>query len=149
MDKREATICGTLFWLMMTLFRFIVSGSSAKCSLKLRILTSSLLACSLLCLGLHWLGTSYLVTIMGSTVFGASCSAVFPLLISVSKEYRIKFKHEQVSRIMFMPFLSSFLLTGLTGEMIGWDVGLLFLCLVGMGGGLWVVGKKLLQVLEE
>ena len=34
-------------------------------------------------------------------------------------------------------------------EMIGWDVDLLFLCLVGMGGGLWVVGKKLLQVLEE
>ena len=85
----------------------------------------------------------------GVCCFRSHCSAVFPLLISVSKEYRIKFKHEQVSRIMFMPFLSSFLLTGLTGEMIGWDVGLLFLCLVGMGGGLWVVGKKLLQVLEE
>ena len=77
MDKREATICGTLFWLMMTLFRFIVSGSSAKCSLKLRILTSSLLACSLLCLGLHWLGTSYLVTIMGSAVFGATVRLSF------------------------------------------------------------------------
>jgi fucose permease len=83
MDKAQATICGTLFWTASTFFRFLAAGSSAKCSVKLRWLMIGILVCSVVFLGLHIMGAYRITAIFGSIGFGVTCSAVFPLLMSV------------------------------------------------------------------
>jgi fucose permease len=55
MKKEEATICGSLFWGMGTLLRFLTAASTIKCSYKLKTCLVLIVLSSIVCLCLHLL----------------------------------------------------------------------------------------------
>ena len=48
-----------------------------------------------------------------------------------------------------MPFVASFLLTGLTGQILSFNMELLFVCLMIMSVSLWIISIIFLKVYEE
>lgn len=78
-----------------------------------------------------------------------SCSAVFPLIMSVSSEYSIKFKPEQMSNLLLSPILSSGFSTGVTGALMSFKVGLLFCTISVMSVCLWVTSMVFLRVMSS
>lgn len=69
---------------------------------------------------------------IGSVCFGISCSAVYPLLIGIFKEFNIKLRPEQTANMMFVPILSNMCLTGTTGAIMKYDLDYLFYSLAFM-----------------
>jgi hypothetical protein len=63
-----------------------------KLSIKLKSLVIGVLSCSIICIILHQNGAYGIAAMFGSISYGISCSAVYPTLLSVSSEFRIKFK---------------------------------------------------------
>ena len=90
-DKSEATIYTTLFWSGSTLIRFVAAALTLKSSIKLKFLLALVLICSGACCVLHKCDEYSAAALAGSIGYGLACSAVFPLIISVSVEFGIKF----------------------------------------------------------
>ena len=65
-------------------------------------------------------------------MYGMACSAVLPLILSISMDYRIKFNANQISYILISPVLSNMGLASLLGMLMGWNIDLLFECLMGI-----------------
>jgi len=149
MDKSNATICGTLFWTVSTLFRFITAVSSFKCSTKLNMFIRGTVFCGVVFMGLNMMGAYKITAILGSIGFGISCSAVFPLLMSVPSEFKLRFRSEQLSTILFTPFLSSLFLTGITGELMNISFDMLFYSLLINAVSLWVTWITIINQMER
>lgn len=73
------------------------------------------MVCGIVCLYLHYQKAFGAVLLIGSLGLGFSCSLVFPLLISLSTEYKIRFTPDQLSNIMFVPVFSTMIVAGGTG----------------------------------
>ena len=91
--KSSATIFGTIFWGTNTLFRFInASLPSIKGGLKLNIMTTCIFLSSIACVIFNFFENHEMAVEVGSVLFGISCSAVYPLLIGIFKEFGIKLR---------------------------------------------------------
>jgi hypothetical protein len=108
-----------------------------------------MVACSGFCLILHQWGFYLASSIIGSLAFGTSCSAVFPLLLAVPSEFGLIFKKEQMSNLMFLPFLSSSFITGVAGKLMSQDVAMLFLWLLVIGASLCANSIVVIKRLES
>jgi hypothetical protein len=69
---------------------------------------------------------------IGSFSYGATCSALFPLLLSVSGEFGIRFQPDQIANMMIASNLSAGLVTTLTGKLMAYKIELLFYWLAVM-----------------
>ena len=96
-DVEMAVFSGTLFWGMITLFRFVTAALKIPCSQKIIILGNSIFFVSLITLLLNYAQEYKLVTIIGSLGFGFGCSAVLSLVMSLPVEFGYKLKPEQIS----------------------------------------------------
>lgn len=145
----QVTVYGTLFWSMSTIFRFAAAAMNLPIALKLRGILSSMLVCSLLCIIMQTIGTYRSAAYFASLSFGMNCSAVFPLLVSISSEYSINIEPKQLSRIMIDPALSAGITTGLTGALMGKNTYLLFYILSLLSLSLFGISKLIVWCLEE
>ena len=91
-DVEVAVFSGTLFWGMVTIFRFLAAAIKIPCSDKIIILANSMFTVSFITLFLDLAHSYKLVTVVGSLGFGFSCSAVLSLLLSVPVEFSFKLK---------------------------------------------------------
>ena len=132
-----------------TTFRFVFAGLKNKNSSKLRLMTNSIVLCSIACLILHHQGYYKLTTILGSLWFGFSCSAFFSLLIAVPIEFGLKVRPEQISNIMFVPILSSLVLVGPIGSLMGANIDNFFYALVTVGIISWVNVRVLFRQMRK
>ena len=82
-DKNEANIYVSIFWVASTLIRFTNAALKTKSSIKLKAMLISILFSGILCLFLHYNGHSSLVAVLGSLLFGMSCSGVYPVILTV------------------------------------------------------------------
>lgn len=84
LNRKEATVYGTLFWSVSTIFRFLAAAITAKNTLKLKLLLLSVFLCSGTCFILNYFAYFGAAALVGSMCYGMACSAVFPLLVSIS-----------------------------------------------------------------
>lgn len=82
-------------------------------------------------------------------MLGISCSVVYPLLLSISTEYKIRFRPEQLSIMMIAPSFSSLFVAGLTGELMKLNMGFLFYSLAITSGILWLDSMWFFGMLEK
>ena len=87
-----AVFSGTLFWGMVTLFRFVTAALKIPCSQKIILLANSMFAVSFITLLLDMVHAYKATTVVGSLGFGFSCSAVLSLLMSIPVEFGFKLK---------------------------------------------------------
>ena len=114
-NSTEATIYGTIFWIMMTICRLGVPHLPYSITIKLKIALYSLVFTSIVSLIIHSSAQYGLAVMFAAVFFGCGCSIVFPFIFSVSHEYGIKFKKEQTTNFLLGTVLSSGLLTSPTG----------------------------------
>ncbi len=138
LTKSEATIFVTLFWALSTVGRVILVSLDSKNSTKLKALIHALVACSILCILIHHLEAYKLATIFGALGFGISCSGVFPLVLSISTEFNIKMRPEQISNLLIAPIISSGFNSTITGMLMHHNIGALFYSLLVSSLALWV-----------
>jgi hypothetical protein len=124
--KEEATIYGTLFWGTSTLLRFMAAALTVKASLKLKTLLVGIFICGIICFALDYWQSFYAAAMLGSIGYGLSCSALFPLILSISTQFNIKFRPEQVSNLLLGPIISTGLSTGITGALMQLEPSLLY-----------------------
>lgn len=110
-----AAFSGTLFWGMITIFRFATAALKMPCSEKMRILGNSMLLVSGFVLYLNMMGFYPLVAVFGSLGYGFSCSGILALLMSVPIEFGYKLKPHQISNMIVMMNLGPILLTTCVG----------------------------------
>ena len=114
-------------------------------SIKLKLLLLSVFGCSLACFTLNYLQYFGAAALVGSLCYGMACSAVFPLLVSISLEYRIEFRKEQISNMMIAPVLSSMCIAGVTGRLMHEKIDMLFWSLLAMSSLLVMVGMLIFR----
>ena len=91
-SAESAALCGTLFWTMLTIFRFTIANSNRKISTNLFLLVSMIVICSLISTFLHLMGWFTVATLFGSIVFGMSCSGCYSLMMTLPVEFGMKLK---------------------------------------------------------
>ena len=89
LNRKEATVYGTLFWSVSTIFRFVAAAITIRNTIKLKSLLFLVFVCSGTCFVLNYLQYFGAAALVGSLCYGMACSAVFPLLVSISLEYKI------------------------------------------------------------
>lgn len=82
----------------------------------------AVLGTSLICSLLQEMDMLHAGLLFGSFSFGASCSALFPLLLSVAGEHGIRFQPEQIANMMIASSLSAGLVTTLTGKLMAYKL---------------------------
>ena len=131
-DEKQAAFCGTIFWIMFTIFRFVVAALKIECSKKLSFLTKCIIFCSLVNAFLTLQGMHKAATLFGSVGFGTSCSGGYSLLLSVPMEFGIKLTPEQLSTILLVPAFSLMVVTTSVGMLMRISANMLMVCLVVM-----------------
>ena len=132
-----------------TTFRFVFAGLKNKNRIKLELMTNSIVLCSLTCLILHHQGFYKFTAILGSLWFGFSGSAVFSLLIAVPIEFGLNVRPEQILNIMFVPILSSLVLVGPIGSLMGANIDNFFYALVTVGILSWINVRVLFRQMRK
>ncbi len=148
-STKEATMCATLFWASSTLFRFVSVSITMKNSTKLKILLTSIFCCCVGCIILNHYQYFELIAMLGSICLGLSCSAVYPLTLSLSTEYKIKFKREQMSNVLMAPCFSSLIVAGVTGKFMSFGMDKLFICLLVTSGALCLNAIWFFRIMEK
>lgn len=78
-----------------------------------------------------------------------SCSAVFPLITSISTDYGLTFSSRQMSTIMIVPTFSNFLIACVVGELMERRVSLLFYSILAVSIALWFDSRELFRTMEK
>jgi fucose permease len=149
LNRKEATVYGTFFWSVSTIFRFIAAALTIRNSVKLKLLLLSVLVCSIACFTLNYLQYFGAAALVGSLCYGMACSAVFPLLVSISLEYGIEFRKDQISNMMIAPVLSSMCIAGVTGRLMHENIDMLFWSLLAMSSILVVDGVLIFREMRK
>ena len=134
---------------MHTTSRFIAASIKVKGSIKLKVLLVSVILCGVMCLVLHLSGQYLVAAYFGSVGFGMCCSAIFPLIATLSVEFGIKYSVSQLSNILIAPVLASVCLTGLTGLLMKLSNNVLFIDILLMGGLLGINSVFFLRELSK
>lgn len=134
---------------MVTLFRFVKAAFSCRITIKLKILLFSLILSAILCLIFQHLNLLTLTLLFGSVGYGASCSAIFPLMLSIPAEYGLKFRPEQIANIMVAAHLSSGVISAITGQIMSWKIDLLFYWLTVMSIWLCINSLIIFEKMEK
>ena len=137
-NRSNATIYGTIFWGVSTIFRFVIASMSMLASRKVKLLVFSLFVCGVVCLIILQVGIVWFTVLFSSLSFGVTSSAIFPLLISLPAEYEIRFKPSQIANMMMTAVLSSGGMPGVTGMLMGWNIDVMFFWLAFLAGLLLV-----------
>lgn len=130
--SNEATIYGTVFWIVMTICRFGIPHMPLTISQKLKIAIYSMVCFSVISLAMHTTSHYALAAMFTTIFFGFSCSIVYPFMLSVPYEFGLKFRKEQTTNILLGTVLSSGLLTSPTGSLMRLDIKNLFLSVLAM-----------------
>ena len=80
---KSAAFCGTMFWTLSTIFRFLNSMLPIKISLKLKVMLIASCICGGMCLLFHLLNFKWLVLNAGSFFFGVATSGIYPSMLSI------------------------------------------------------------------
>lgn len=104
----------------------MAAALTIKASLKLKTLLVGVFICGIICFVLDYWQSFHAAAMFGSIGYGLSCSAVFPLILSISTQFNIKFRPEQVSNLLLGPIISTGLSTGITGALMRLEPSLLF-----------------------
>ena len=132
-NEYQASLFATLFWVMITLFRFVAASSTMKCTRKLSFLVNTIVVSSFLCVFLIFLEAYQLVTIVGTIGFGIGFSATIALILALPSEFDLKLEPDQVTNIFFASFFSPMVITAIIGELMKITMDSLFYSLLGLG----------------
>lgn len=83
-SSKGATIYPAIFWLSMTIFRFGLANAPGTTSQRLKILTSSQIACYGMSVVLVGMGFPEIASYWNSILIGACYSSMYALLFSLS-----------------------------------------------------------------
>ena len=155
-NKEDATFYGSLFWVTVTLFRFIflvLPGKPSKKSLVMYIISVFVAGSSLLFLHVFPQQASAWV-IYSSVGFGIAFSILFPLLLSTPKEFGIDLKPSDNSNFVIAASLGEGIVAVLTGYLMDWfGSDMLFYSILGVNVvvliGHWIMVRELNKEAEE
>lgn len=132
-DKESATIFGSMFWIAMTLFRFVFSCVSGTPEKKLLYLMIGSVIVGISVLLMISFGEVLIAVWCSSILFGVLFSVRFPLLLALPKQFGFDLLPSENSDFMICASLGEGTLAVVTGYMMNfWGVNMLFYNLLGI-----------------
>jgi hypothetical protein len=116
--KESATIYPSIFWIFMTLFRFTSAFMPGTTSDKMRTLLYGIMGSGILCLLLVYAGHPHLMCYLSAVIFGASMSAFYILVLTVSAQFGFSLAEHQLGNIVTAGVLGEGFLTMLVGVLM-------------------------------
>ena len=151
-SKEDATFYGSIFWITITLFRFvflILPGKPSTRSLAMYIGSIFIAVTSILFLHV-WpqLGNEWIL--YSSIGFGIFFSIVFPLLLSTPKQFEINLRPSDNSNFMIAASLGEGTIAVFTGYCMDWfGADMLFYSILGVNIVILVGHFVLINKLNE
>jgi fucose permease len=98
-DHTGATKFPSLFWVLLTMFRFLLAFAPGSSSKKLKILIEGIVLTGIFSLGLIYAGHLTLACYLSGVFFGLSMSSVFPLVFTFPIEEGLVIEDAQATNI--------------------------------------------------
>jgi hypothetical protein len=133
---------------MSTICRFVFGYLKFPGSLKLTVLITAQVVTGVVCSLLGLCNFPNFAAYFCSIFYGASMSLIFPLFLSVSKEFNIHFSDSQVSNMLISLTLAG-LVSSLTGELMKISLNMLFYSVLAYGVVLFITGRMTLETLRK
>ena len=107
----EATLFPSVFWIMITVFRFALAFLPGTTSTKMQCLLYSIVATAIVSLLLVKAGLVWLACYLSAVAFGVSMSSVYILIISLTNQFGLTLGEHQTSNIITCSVLGEGVLT--------------------------------------
>ncbi len=123
-NSQTATIFPSIFWGVMTLFRFVMAFIPSSSSKKLRFLLECNLATGIISMILIKTGYALVGCYFSAAMFGFSMSVIYPLVFTLPIEGGLRLEESQTTNISMGGVVAEGLITMVVGilmEKIGID----------------------------
>ena len=149
-DNKGATVFAGLFWTLKTTFMLVLTFAPGNASQKLKILIVAMGSSGIIALLMVYSGFPLMACYIGSILYGASSSSMYPLIMSFAVEEGLNIEEHQTANILIAGVLSEGVLTTLVGVLIDWiHPNMFFYCLVAFSGMMWLVYQYCFHLIHD
>lgn len=149
-DPQGATKFPSLFWVLLTMFRFLLAYAPGSSSKKLRLLIQGNFYTGIISLFLIFAGFNTLACYISGVLFGLSMSSIYPLVFTFPIEEGLIIENSQATNIGIAGVVSEGVLVMIVGKMMEWiHINMLFYSLTVCAVILWLLRFYSLCLIEN
>lgn len=139
-DNEGATIFPSIFWIIISLCRFVLAFMPGSSSKKLKRLIQGCIGSGFLSLLVIYQGYTGFACYLSAILFGTSMSSIYPLIFSFPLEKGLILESRQTTNIVMAGVVSEGVLTMFVGVLMEWiHVNMLFYSLSLVALLMWML----------
>lgn len=149
-EKEEATFYATVYWIVITLFRFISAIAPGTSSQKMRFLLKGIVVSGITCLILIYSGYVHFTCYFGGIIFGIVFSCLYILSLSIASEFGFTILDHQTGNIILYGVLGEGSIVALVGKLMEYvSINSLYYAIIVMALAMYIIMEKILVLFNK